>query len=170
MSTPPSSRYQRARQKVFAAIGRACILCGATDDLQVDHIDPEQKTFDVGKRWGYSFEHVLAPELEKCQVLCGRCHREKHATAKNSHGTISSFRYCRCDLCRKAKATHNRAYRAAHGIPPRRRAQVPTCGTRAAYTRKGCRCEKCRAAQRDYMRGLRLRKEAALERPQSPPT
>lgn len=52
--------------------GKSCLRCGT--DLQLDHIDSEQK---VDHRiWSWSAERREV-ELAKCQVLCEPCHKWK---------------------------------------------------------------------------------------------
>lgn len=56
--------------------GGRCATCGSTDTLEVDHIDPSLKEFEIGAVWAYS-EEIRARELAKCQVLCKACHIKK---------------------------------------------------------------------------------------------
>lgn len=58
--------------------GKHCVVCGSTERLELDHIDPTTKIHhDV---WSWS-EKRRKVELAKCQVLCFQCHRDKtHAT------------------------------------------------------------------------------------------
>lgn len=51
-----------------------CRVCGSTNQLEFDHIDPSTKV--THRLWGYS-EAKIAAELSKCQVLCRPCHQEK---------------------------------------------------------------------------------------------
>ena len=44
--------------------------------MQIDHIDPITKLYDVCDLKNYKEETLLA-ELAKCQVLCALCHRKK---------------------------------------------------------------------------------------------
>ncbi len=154
--TETKERYHGMRSRLIAMLGGKCVECGATESLEIDHIDPAQKSFNVSRIWAYTFETVLA-ELKKCQLLCESCHRAKHAVAKGTHGTLSAFRHCKCDECRAAKASYMKEYRAARRKGPLRpTGQRAPCGTRASY--RYCKCSLCRAAQADYMRDLRARK------------
>lgn len=101
-------RYHERRAEATALLGGQCASCGTEEQLQFDHIDKEDKEFDIAKFWSVSRERFLA-ELSKCQLLCGPCHKKKHAP--KTHGTLSMYRYCKCDLCRKAKADWMRAYK-----------------------------------------------------------
>jgi len=86
--------------------GKSCVVCGTTQSLEVDHIDPEQK---VSHRiWTWAIPRRDA-ELAKCQILCTEHHKEKTKAQRPipEHGTISRYgkhHKCRCDLCRKANA------------------------------------------------------------------
>lgn len=71
-------KYQREwiakrRQKWIKENG-PCNKCGTWDNLEVDHIDPQDK---VNHRvWSWSDER-RKEELKKCQVLCEECHKTK---------------------------------------------------------------------------------------------
>ena len=60
-------------------LGGSCVVCGATEGLQIDHLDPDQKSFTLGKLWSASQERFL-DELSKCQLLCDDCHKVKTLT------------------------------------------------------------------------------------------
>ena len=109
-------RRKEMRAMAIDLLGGCCERCGSEDDLQIDHIDPKEKSFtvstrDVGKE-------KLLEELEKCQLLCQRCHSDKTIVglgkkpAPGTHGTLSSYRYCHCEECRRAKREWSQAYRA----------------------------------------------------------
>lgn len=61
-------------------IGKPCDMCGGFFPpvaLDWDHIDPEQKSFEIcqeGIREMYSEEKLLE-EIAKCRILCANCHR-----------------------------------------------------------------------------------------------
>lgn len=96
--------WMAARRAAFF-LGRSCVLCGATERLELDHIDPKCKTTNA--IWSWSQERREA-ELTKCQVLCRSCHRLK-TNRENSlryskpiqHGTARGYknRGCRCSEC-----------------------------------------------------------------------
>jgi 5-methylcytosine-specific restriction endonuclease McrA len=105
------------RQEAIDRLGGECISCGATGNLEVDHIDPALKSFSISKLWGIAKARYDA-ELEKCQILCKDCH--KHKTIKEQkvravrftdtplsevHGTYTGYgRYqCRCEKCKQYK-------------------------------------------------------------------
>jgi 5-methylcytosine-specific restriction endonuclease McrA len=115
-----SSTMQQYRDRISrltVLLGGKCTGCGATQDLQFDHIDPTTKLFTVTKGWAFSWEKVLA-EAKKCQLLCKKCHEAKSLAAgdippRALHGTEGRYRHhrCRCVLCREAHRDKMREYR-----------------------------------------------------------
>jgi 5-methylcytosine-specific restriction endonuclease McrA len=105
------ARYHRRRADAIEKLGGKCVQCGSTSELEFDHIDPTTKSFVLGTKMAGVSEEKLQSEIAKCQLLCKSCHEAKHHTAKGKHGTVSSYRYCKCDDCRKAKSDHNREYK-----------------------------------------------------------
>lgn len=109
-------RYHARRRATIVLLGGKCVKCGKEDGLEVDHVDRTQKKL---KLFEESFsEERFQQELQKCQLLCKSCHDEKSAAelgkqmARGTHGTLSSYRYCHCELCRAAKNKWTRDYRA----------------------------------------------------------
>ncbi len=107
------SRYHKVRNDIINKLGGRCVSCGTTYKLEVDHVDNTLKTMTV-ERMCYVSESRRMLELKNCQLLCKNCHIIKSVTerggvmAKGTHGTLSSYRYCKCDVCRKAKSDHNK--------------------------------------------------------------
>ncbi len=66
--------------------GKKCADCNSTRDLELDHIDPEQKKDH--RIWSWSRKRQLA-ELQKCQVLCHDCHSDKTAAENAERNTIA---------------------------------------------------------------------------------
>jgi 5-methylcytosine-specific restriction endonuclease McrA len=103
---------QARRARLVEMLGGCCVRCGATEDLEFDHIDPSTKVFAVcaglSKAWG-----VLVEEAAKCQLLCKPCHVAKGAEDRPelAHGTYYVYWYwnCRCDLCKAANAAKSAA-------------------------------------------------------------
>jgi len=96
-------RYRRLRLEIVERLGGKCAQCGEQIDLQVDHINPNTKEFDVGKSWGVSADRMTI-ELTKCQLLCRSCHKRKSdSEATGPHGTWGRYRNgkCRCVLCKE---------------------------------------------------------------------
>lgn len=96
--------YKKRKQKVIDYLGGKCVKCGTTERLEVDHIDPKQKSFHINKRLSLN---QIKDELAKCQLLCTPCHRAKTSEENKgfTHGTIYSWmrKRCKCDVCNAAK-------------------------------------------------------------------
>ena len=109
------ARYYRVKAWMFSIVGDTCIRCNATA-TQIDHKDPTKKSFEISNNWSNA-KHKLEAELQKCQPLCKPCHIDKtrkdlgQNDARKVHGTLSSYRYCKCDLCRQAKNKWEREYK-----------------------------------------------------------
>lgn len=95
------NKVRRNRAAFFE--GKSCVKCGVTESLELDHIDPEQKT--EHRIWTWSPERRES-ELAKCQVLCTDCHKEKTSAERAARvkcGTEWAYRKgCRCEECRTA--------------------------------------------------------------------
>ena len=115
-------KYQRewcAKRRAAYLADKSCVVCGTTQSLEVDHIDPEQKASH--RIWTWSDARRNA-ELAKCQILCTTHHKEKTRAQRPipEHGTVSRYsskaHKCRCELCRKAnreRCAINRAKQVA---------------------------------------------------------
>jgi hypothetical protein len=88
------------RRKLIEALGGACVRCGATDDLQFDHINPAEKAMEIKSNLSFK---AVGDELKKCQLLCRTCHLGKTVGEKAPfrHGTIYGFMKmkCQCAAC-----------------------------------------------------------------------
>lgn len=111
-------RYHERRAEAFQILGGVCKKCGAVENLQIDHINAEEKELSGDSMIGVSRPRFLA-EIAKCQLLCGPCHVEKTVVvdrgrrmARGTHGTLSSYRYCHCELCKEAKRRYGADRRA----------------------------------------------------------
>ena len=110
------ARYHKRMSEAKNKLGDKCFKCNSIEDLQLDHINPETKNFTVAKLWN-SKKEVFDLEVSKCQLLCKKCHEEKtflvmgRVSAKITHGTLSSYRYCKCGSCKKAKSEYMRSFR-----------------------------------------------------------
>lgn len=113
-------RIRRFERRIEASIllGGVCRRCYKPDDgrHQFDHIDPSTKVNNISDMLDLNWDVILL-ELEKCQLLCEDCHKAKtlidlgQVSAKENHGTLSSYKYCHCELCRAAKSAWMRDYR-----------------------------------------------------------
>lgn len=70
------ARYKKRMAEAIEILGGACVICGSTENLQLDHINPSTKKFNVGKLWSVNQEEFLE-EITKCQLLCFTCHIAK---------------------------------------------------------------------------------------------
>lgn len=97
-------RYHRLRNEWLEAQGGKCVTCGSVENLEIDHINKEDKSFSVSKLWSIAREKREA-ELEKCQPLCSSCHKKKTASeVEVPHGGgVTGKGRCRCDPCRLKK-------------------------------------------------------------------
>lgn len=105
-------KYHEYRQRnlryVSGGTEPKCATCGAVEELEFDHIDPEKKSFSVSGMKSLRNPEFRA-ELDKCQVLCRACHEEKtrqeHLAEGFTHGTIYGFmkRKCECADCSQKK-------------------------------------------------------------------
>ena len=96
-------------------LGGKCVSCGALDVLEIDHIDPHTKKYDISDMWSWGLNKFLE-ELSKCQILCNPCHVVKTTTIDQSeiqHGSYSYYKHrnCRCGLCVEANRLYMRRYR-----------------------------------------------------------
>lgn len=102
------ARYLRHRSEVIKRLGGKCVVCGTTKNLEVDHKDPKKKKFEVLASMRSINGESLKKEVKKCQLLCHKHHMEKtlrdrgQVSARGRHGTLSTYRYCKCRLCWEA--------------------------------------------------------------------
>ena len=90
-------------------LGGECAQCGTKDELEFDHINIEDKKYNISKILTSSKE-VFWDEIKKCQLLCRKCHKIKTKKDANynpwnkgkwNHGTTTGYRKykCRCSIC-----------------------------------------------------------------------
>jgi len=101
-------RYHTLRNELIVMLGGKCVQCGSTQRLEFDHINPSEKEYSIADMCSLSKEK-LDEEIKKCQLLCYKDHKKKHSPKE--HGTLAMYRYCKCDLCKKANTEYNRKYR-----------------------------------------------------------
>lgn len=94
--------WMKKRRQEWIDANGPCVKCGSSVDLEVDHIDRSQKTMNASAVWSRREEIRLA-ELEKCQVLCAKCHQEKTTeefkTVKHGTYAMRNRWKCKCDEC-----------------------------------------------------------------------
>lgn len=97
--------------RAIAFLGGKCVICGVTENLEIDHIDRGTKAFDISANTCLSWARI-EDELSKCQALCATHHKEK-SDKENSveHGNgLTGKKNCRCELCGPLKTTWHREY------------------------------------------------------------
>lgn len=111
--------YQRewikARRLNWIEANGPCKKCGSDKDLEIDHINPENKKYSIGSIWSRN-EAFLSEELSKCQVLCHDCHLEKtrqYYYDNGRHGTYAMRNTwkCTCDECKEYVRNAKRKWR-----------------------------------------------------------
>ena len=68
--------YINRRGEALEFLGGKCAICGSAENLEFDHIDPQQKSFSISGFLTHAWSK-LEPELQKCQLLCEVCHKAK---------------------------------------------------------------------------------------------
>lgn len=116
-----SSDTNRYRDRVIIAhrmLGNKCSHCGllkskAKDKkFEIDHINPEEKSYTVTDMLKSLPWEELEIEIEKCQLLCGECHKKKTFPHMGKHGMTRMYRKgCRCDECKTAVREYQRKHR-----------------------------------------------------------
>lgn len=145
---------------------KSCVVCGSTERLEIDHINPEEKDHRASRKIFFNSKERQEKELVKCQVLCYNCHKAKtkedirKLNSKKSirHGLNSYVKKkCNCNICQTAydnyKEKQNYNSRQKH-IKYRKEnpKKIVTHGDVSMYTNKKCRCKLCIQANRDYKR------------------
>jgi 5-methylcytosine-specific restriction endonuclease McrA len=120
------ARYYRRRLEAIASLGGKCVTCGRTEDLEFDHINPSDKTYNVARILTGGSEQKVQAELQKCQLLCKECHDKKTYAVDGDQKTVghgggnSGKRNCKCEPCKLKKAEYmknNKAkYQAARDL------------------------------------------------------
>ena len=110
------ARYHRKRNAYIVSLGGKCVRCGATQQLEFDHIKRSEKLFTITDCWDYPVQMMLA-ELAKCQLLCKPCHKAKtlvEVTGPRAHGTWGQYTNgkCRCRVCKDFFNAYKRSLRA----------------------------------------------------------
>lgn len=77
MRTYVLERYHARRDEAVRRLGGQCVVCGTRESLELDHIDPLDKSFPIGKLWSVA-QKTYDLEVAKCQLLCSEHHKEKH--------------------------------------------------------------------------------------------
>lgn len=117
--------YAKRMSEAVASLGGACAVCGTTEQLEFDHIDPSTK-IDCVTSLAMRSRKLFFAEVAKCQLLCKEHHIEK-TRAEGSlkgrppqpikHGTEWAYKRhkCRCELCCTERAKRLKKYRHDKG-------------------------------------------------------
>tara|TARA_B100001939_G_scaffold34224_1_gene26559 strand:+ start:22617 stop:22925 length:309 start_codon:yes stop_codon:yes gene_type:complete len=70
------------RAYYVGVMGGKCVKCGTTENLEIDHKRPEDKTLRTSSMWLRRHDSIME-ELSKCQLLCVDCHKEKTREEKD---------------------------------------------------------------------------------------
>lgn len=88
------NRYKRTRIKEFLhqyKEAHGCMDCGGKFPhyvLDLDHRDPTKKLFTPSRLYKTNSWNTMVTELEKCDVVCANCHRER--THNGNHYIIGN--------------------------------------------------------------------------------
>ena len=123
-----AARYAASRRRVIQLLGGKCAVCGCTENLEIDHIKPEDKELDVSRTlMRNELTDEVLKEIAKCQALCHKHHMQKSIRergdkeARGTHGTLSAYRYCKCILCTAAHSQYCLAYNKKKKLAKKRR-------------------------------------------------
>ena len=74
-----NGQYKDRRKQIIEQLGGVCSHpnCNSTEDLQLDHINPLEKSYGISQRISSWDIKKLQPEIDKCQLLCPKHHLEK---------------------------------------------------------------------------------------------
>lgn len=107
------AKYHRWMAEAREKLGGCCAVCGTTENLEFDHIDPAVKSFTLSS--SRPSRSAWDAEVAKCQLLCYEHHKEKTAREMRVevHGTWGMYRNrkCRCDVCRNFVNAYMREYK-----------------------------------------------------------
>lgn len=79
-----AERRKARRAKFWQLLGGKCAECGSTQDLEFDHLDPTQKEITISKNIDRN-DVSLLEEVQKCQLLCKKCHHAKTLRRQEYH-------------------------------------------------------------------------------------
>ena len=74
-------RVRKFKNKCVEYKGGKCERCGYNNyigALEFHHKDPRKKDFQISKIRTRTFNEKIKQELDKCELLCSNCHKEKH--------------------------------------------------------------------------------------------
>jgi len=116
--------YSARRLQGIESLGGKCAQCGATEDLEFDHVDPALKW--KHRIWSYSWKRINE-ELAKCQLLCATCHEAKTiafiSTAGGTWKTRKNHHKKGCG-CRSCQAMRSAEVGAVYQIRAKSEPQI----------------------------------------------
>jgi hypothetical protein len=76
----PINKYLAIKRKYADYLGGKCQDCFNENIivLEFHHRNPNDKKFDISRRKHKTSWKTITKELDKCDLLCANCHREKH--------------------------------------------------------------------------------------------
>lgn len=73
---------QERREFLYEKLGNSCSVCGSTEKLEFDHINPSMKK---GRQSFLSMGiETIKSQIDNIQVLCHNCHKAKSTAQKNA--------------------------------------------------------------------------------------
>ncbi len=82
-----TERYQHNKIKMIEYCGGKCIICGYNETnsgLAFHHVNPIEKDLDITRLVNRSWNNIII-ELNKCVLVCVRCHNELHFSHLSDH-------------------------------------------------------------------------------------
>lgn len=79
MNTYLKNKYYRMKKWAINILGGKCNKCGSRDNLEFDHMDENDKNFNISEFLRSYPVEKIEEELKKCQLLCEDCHKYKTA-------------------------------------------------------------------------------------------
>jgi hypothetical protein len=161
MRTYLNRRYHERRAEWIEKLGGACIDCGATENLEFDHVDKNLKSFNIAKMLLRRAE-VIDPEMQKCALRCEPCHAKKTSQEAMVHGGgLSGKKNCKCDPCKARKAEYSKDYYQRNkehieAVKKSRRVNTRVVEHGGGATgKKGCFCDLCKVRKSEYNKANR---------------
>jgi len=110
-----NNRRKERRLRFTNLLGGKCERCGTTENLHFDHRNPKKKEFRIADNIDAP-EDILLKEVNKCILLCNKCHRDKtrenneHGQPIAQHGTLHYYKkyHCRCQRCKNRMSKYNK--------------------------------------------------------------
>lgn len=111
-------RYYECKKQAYEYLGNKCAECGTTKKpLEIDHINYKEKSFAISRLWSVS-EKKFWLEIDKCQLLCNPCHKDKNSSENKDRRPITHGKYhaayhlkCSCLKCIAFKKKYARERR-----------------------------------------------------------